>query len=215
MDGDEIMHELNIPSFLRYPDDPFSEKMFRKQMRQIQNDRCFYRFMLYTGIADPVPETEGQFPLFEINETHYYTKKKSRSWYSVSIMKDRSVADNTVCSWVEKADRFTEMFGIMDQVLRTPAPMRGKTYQEVAVFDLEEWPDYNWIHGFDESHVYARVFYLDRQLYKKFILVAKKQDISWRVEVNTPSETEQIIPPDFVPAGQTFGCFCPVGIRSE
>lgn len=75
---------------------------------------------------------------------------------------------------------------------------------------MEEWNDYNQLHGFDESRVYCQVFYLNGQLYKKFILVARKRDCSWRVEVNIPSETEQVLPPDFVPAGQTFDSFYPL-----
>jgi hypothetical protein len=88
--------------------------------------------------------------------------------------------------------------------------MRNRAYQKAALYDMEEWPDYNQLHGFDESHVYSHVFYLDHQLYKKFILVAKKWDCSWRVEVNILSEHEQIMLPDFVPAGQAFGSFYPL-----
>ena len=141
---------------------------------------------------------------------YYYFKKDSPSWYSVCTMKDQSVSANSVRNWVEKADRFAAMFGAMDQVLRTPKPFAGQAYKKIAMVDMEEGPDYNRFHGFDESHVYGHVFYLNDQLYKKFILVAKKGICSWRIEINIPSETEQIIAPDFVPAGQTFGSFYPI-----
>ena len=206
----EKMSELKIPAFLRYPDDPISEIMFEKNMQQIQNERCRYRFSLYTEIAETVPEIEKQNPPFEINETHYYCKEGSSAWYSVSSMKDGSVLNNPVRNWVEEVDRVVEMFGVMDQVLRVPKTLKGKTYKKIDMVDMEEWPDYNELHGFDESHVYGHIFYLDDQLYKKFILVAKRQDYSWRIEVNIPSEHIQMIPPDFVPAGQTFGKFYPL-----
>ena len=206
----EKMSELKIPAFLRYPDDPISEIMFEKNMQQIQNERCRYRFSLYTEIAETVPEIEKQNPPFEINETHYYCKEGSSAWYSVNTMKDDSVLNNPVCNWVEGADGLAEMFGAMDQVLRVPKTLRGKTYKKFYMMDMEEWSDYNELHGFDESHIYGHIFYLDDQLYKKFILVAKRQDYSWRIEVNIPSEHIQMIPPDFVPAGQTFGKFYPL-----
>lgn len=201
------MSKIEIPSFLRYPDDPLSKMMFEASMKKIQNDKCGYRFMLYTESAESVPEINQLTPPFEINEIHYYFKDNSPSWYSICTMKDKSVSVNSVRSWVEKADRFAAMIGDMDQVLRTPKPFIGQVYKKVAMVDMDEWPDYNRLHSFDESHVYGHVFYLNDQLYKKFILVAKKNICSWRVEINIPSDTEQIYPPDFVPAGQTFGSF--------
>ena len=199
-----------IPAFLKYPNGSLSNMMFGKSMEQVKNDECGYRFMLYTEAADVNPEIEMQRPAFDINEVHYYCKEGSLSWYSVCTMKDRSVLNNSVKSWVEKADHFTTMMGAMDMVLRTPESFRGKTYKRVEMFDMGEWTDYNALHGFDESHVYGHVFYLDSQLYKKFILLAKKSDCSWRIEVNFPSDNEKILPPDFLPAGQTFGEFYPI-----
>lgn len=204
------MNDIQIPEFLLYPDDPFSEMMFGKSMEQVQNTKCGYRFMLYSEAAGSVPDIEEHSSQFEIDEVHYYYKESSLSWYSICTMKDESVKNNKVRSWVEKADHFAAMSGAMDQVLRLPGPLRGRAYKKVALADLEEWNDYNRLHGFDESHVYGHVFYLDAQLYKKFILVARKDDRSWRAEVNIPSETEIILPPDFVPAGQTFGSFYPL-----
>lgn len=178
-------------------------------MKQIRSEKCGYTFMLYTAVAEPDPDVQPQTPPFELNETHIYSKEDSPSWYSVCIMKDKSVANNSVRSWVEKADRFATKLGAMDAVLRTPKSLAGQTYKRAAMVDLEESPAYNQLHDFDESHVYCHVFYLNDQLYKKFILVVKKNICSWRVEVNIPSDTEQILPSDYVPAGQTFGSFYP------
>lgn len=208
------MNDIKIPAFLLYPDDPISEMMFGKSMKQIQNTRYGYRFMLYSEAARSVPDIEEQSSQFEIDEIHYYYKESSPSWYYICTMKDGSVKNNTVRNWVEKADHFAAMLGVMDQVLRISRPLRGRTYRKVALLDMEEWNDYNRLHGFDESHVYGHVFYLNAQLCKKFILVARKHDCSWRVEVNIPSETEKILPPDFVPAGQTFGSFYPVNANT-
>ena len=128
-------------------------------------------------------------------------------------MKHESVRKNSVRSWIERADQFMLMAEAYDMVLRVPKSMRGKTFKNVAMYYIEQNEMYNQLHGFDESHVYCRVFYLGEQLYKKFILIAKKDNWAWRVEENIPSRSEQIEPPDFVPAGQTFGKFYPVKLR--
>ena len=125
-------------------------------------------------------------------------------------MKHESVRENSVKSWIEKADQFMLMVEAYDKVLRVPKTMRGRAFKNVGMYYVEQNELYNQLHGFDESHVYCRVFYLGNQLYKKFILLAKKDTLSWRLEVNFPSKTEKIIPPDFVPAGQTFGKFFPL-----
>lgn len=208
-----IMNNTKIPAFLLYPDDPISKIMFEKSMTQIQNTRCGYRFMLYSDVAKPIPEIEKRTPQFDINEIHYYYKEDSLSWYSIYTMKGSAVKSTPLRNWVERVDYFAAVMGVMDEVLKTPRLLRGKKYKKVAFVDMEEWSDYNRLHGFDESHVYGHVFYLNDQLYKKFILLARKSDYSWRIEVNIPSKTESICPPDFVPAGQTFGSFYPLDNR--
>ena len=110
-------------------------------------------------------------------------------------------------------DLVENQFALMidyDNILRIPQHMRGKTFKDIAMYYIEQNDLYNQLHGFDEAYVYCRVFYLDKQLYKKFILVAKKDDWAWRIEENVPSLSEEIEPPDFVPAGQTFGRFYPI-----
>ncbi len=200
----------DIPAYLRYPDDPISEKMFADSMVSIENERCNYRFMLYSEIADPIPVIEQQSPQFDRNEIHYYLKEDAAPWYSISTMKHESVLKNDPGEWVEGTDRIFTLMGATDLLLRVPEKLRGAEYKKVSMFNLGESAAYNKLHGFDASNVYCHVFYLGEQLYKKFILVTKKHDWTWRVEVNIPSEYEQVISPDFVPAGQTFGSFGPL-----
>ena len=211
LENEEIdVRYSELPPYLRYPNDTISEMMFKDKMEEIVNTHCNYRLMLYTAVANSTPEVETQSPPFDRNETHYYFKDGQPAWYSVSTMKHESVRKNSVRSWIERADQFMLMAEAYDMVLRVPKNMRGKTFKNVAMYYIEQNEMYNQLHGFDESHVYCRVFYLGDQLYKKFILIAKKDDWSWRVEENIPSRSEQIEPPDFVPAGQTFGKFYPV-----
>ncbi len=198
-----------IPSSLCYPDDPISEVMFGNSMKPVRNEHCGYRFMLYTEVADIDPVIELQDPQFDRNEIHYYMKNGSSVWYSISTMKHESVLENSPREWVEKADGFLIMFDAWEQVLRIPEPFRGREVTNIDIVNLGSSEEYNRLHGFDESNVYCRVFCCGEQIYKKFILVAKKDDWSWRAEVNIPSDTKVIIPSDFVPAGQTFGEFYP------
>ena len=198
-----------LPPYLRYPNDPIAEKMFCGHMEEVRNEECGYRFMLYRDIAETIPVIDKLSPPFDINEIHYYCKEGSPAWYSISTMKDESVQTNSVRNWIDKTDGLFRRFGAMDQLLRVPKALRGKPCREVATVYLGQAATYDRLHGFDESHVYCRVFFMDEALYKKFILLAKKKDCSWRVEVNIPSDYERIIPPDFVPAGQTFGKFFP------
>lgn len=201
--------KTGIPVFLCYPEDLLSRMMFGSDMEQVHNDKCGYRFMLNTDVAETEPVIEARRSPLEIDETHYYFKAGELPWYVVSTMKDVSVAGQSVRGWVERADQFAVILGAMDMVLRTPTQLRGKAYKRLNMVDMREWPEYNKRHGFEESRVYGHVFELGEQTYKKFILVAKRRDWSWRVEVNIPTGIARIIPSDFVPAGQTFGSFYP------
>ena len=125
-------------------------------------------------------------------------------------MKGESVRQNSVRNWVEKADQFLDMMGAMDSMLRLPRRLQGKKYTQLAKYDMGECLPYNQLHGFDESHGYSHIFLLDRQIYKKFILVARKDNCAWRAEVNIGSDQNQIMPQDYVPCGQTFGGFFPL-----
>ena len=216
--GDIDERYSQLPPYLRYPNDAISAIMFKDAMKEVVNEHCNYRFMLYTEIADMTPVVELQTD-FERDEIHYYYKEgssppmfteNSKPWYSIHTMKHESVMRNSVSTWVEKGDHFSFMMGFYDSALRVPQPLRGQEFKDVRMYYIEQNELYNQLHGFDESHLYARIFYLGEQAYKKFILVAKKDDWSWRVEVNIPSKSEEIEPPDFVPAGQTFGKFYPV-----
>ena len=204
-----------LPPYLRYPNDAISEMMFGKSMKEIINRDCNYKFMLYTDVADQTPQIEEQSPPFDRNETHYYFKDGQAAWYSISTMKHESVRENSVKSWIEKADQLMLMAEAYDEVLRVPKSMRGRDFKNVGMYYIEQNELYNQLHGFDESHLYCRVFYLGDQLYKKFILLAKKDDWSWRVEENIPTRSEEFEPPDFVPPGQTFGKFYPLNSKLD
>ena len=51
------------------------------------------------------------------------------------------------------------MFEAYDMMLLVHKNMRGKTFKNVAMYYIEQNELYNRLHGFDESHLYCRVFY--------------------------------------------------------
>lgn len=201
--------DSTIPAYLQYPDDPISKTMFKDHMIQIKNERCAYRFLLYADGISPEPVVEQNSPPFDRNETHYYANPETPFWDTVSTMKHESVSTGSVVRWIQ-SDELSERMGAVDAFLRRPEFMRGRAYRAAAMlYDLGESAAYNTEHGFDESHVFCRVFYLDEQIYKKFILLARRKDWSWRCEVNIPAQRAEIMPPDFVPPGLVFGSFFP------
>lgn len=197
----------SIPAYLLYPNDVFSRRMFEGKMSEVISLACGYRFMIYNETAGITPVVQYLFPRFDCNEIHYYYKEEAPAWYSISTMEHESICYNTVREWVEVADMMQMEMGNVDEMLRLPGYMCGRRYCGAGMYDLGEYSAYNRAHMLDESHVYAHVFYLDDQLFKKFILLARRNDWSWRLEVTFPSNMEIITPADFVPPGQTFGRF--------
>jgi len=198
-----------LPEFLCYPKDPLSEKMFGSAMADVIDKRCGYRFKLYTGIADVVPEIRPQTPDFDINETHIFSKEGSDAWCSVSTMKTPSVKTSRLQNWVEANDQMGMMFGSMIPFLNLPARMENSRYTRKKFVYLGEYKEYNKEHSFDESHIYFHAFCLGDTIYKKFILCARRGIYAWKVECTIPSNTEALLPPDNIPFGQTFGSFFP------
>lgn len=199
----------NLPGYLRYPEDPLSQKMFASQMQAVCDKRCGYQFMLYTGIGDTSPEIKKQMPSFEINETHIFWKPDSPSFCSVSTMKSPSVKASSLRNWVEANDQMGVLFGNMTPFLNLPAGLAAGEYRRVEMHDLGTCAAYNKLHGLEETHVYCHIFYLGDTLYKKFILCARLDTSSWKVECTFPSASESMRPMDAVPPGQVFGSFFP------
>lgn len=202
-------NEIEIPGYLVYPNDPLSQIMFASKMWEVCDNRCGYRFLLYTDIADPSPEIRQQTPPFDINETHIFWKPDSLSFCSVSTMKSPSVKTSNLRNWVEANDQMGMLFGDMIPFLNLPAGLANGEYRRVEMHDLGECAAYNKLHGFEETRVLCHVFYLGDTLYKKFILCARRDTSSWKAECTFPSDSEALQPTDTVPPGQILGSFFP------
>lgn len=199
-----------LPGYLLYPSDPISRDMFESQMKTVRDKRCGYQFKLYTAIANVNPDIKKQMPAFDIHETHIFWKPDSPAWCSVSTMKALSVKTSNLRNWVEANDQMGLMFGDILPFLNLPTQMNSAEYKRVKMHYLGENKTYNELHDFEETHTYCHVFYLDGKLYKKFILCARKESISWKAECTIPSDTENLMPADMVPPGQMFGSFFPL-----
>ena len=199
--------KIEIPGYLVYPNDPLSQIMFGSKMQEVCDKRCGYRFLLYTDIADPIPEIRQQTPPFDINETHIFWKADSSAFCSVSTMKTPSVKTSDLKGWVESTDRMGMLFGDMTPFLNLPSGFANEEFRRVEMHDLGECAAYNKLHGFEDAHVWCHVFYLGNTLYKKFILCAKRDTTSWKAECTFPSDSEALLPTDAVPSGQVFGSF--------
>ena len=101
------------------------------------------------------------------------------------------------------------LFGDMKPFLNLPSGLANGEYRRVEMHDLGECTAYNKLHGFEEAHVYCHVFYLGDTLYKKFILCARRDDFSWKVECTFPSNLAALQPTDTVPPEQVFGSLFP------
>lgn len=200
-----------LPGFLVYPGDPIARNMFEGKVKEIRNRKCGYQFLLYTDIADTTPEIRQQQPAFECNETHIYWKPDSPSFVSVSTMKGPGVKTSSLRNSVEAQNQMGLMFGDMTPFLNIPSKMETGEYRRVGMVDLGQEAAYNRLHGFEETHAYCHVFYLGDKLYKKFILIAKRDTFSWKAECTIPSETERLQPSELVPPRLVFGSFFPMG----
>ena len=198
-----------LPSVLSYPNDPIANLMFEPYMKDVSNSQCNYQFRLYTEIADVCPEVRKNRSGFEIDETHIYWKKGESAWCSVSVMKAPSVRTTPLRNWVDTQDQFLGMLG-QTSFLRYPSAWGACDYQNIEKAYVNQCDEYDRLHQFDESHVFFHVFTLNKQCYKKFILLARKNEFAWRVECNIPSQSAKISSTDFAPPALVFGSFFPL-----
>ncbi len=199
-----------LPGYLLYPYDPIIQQMLEGDMVPVRNMRCGYQFKLYTAIADPTPLVRQNASVGMINEAHIFWKQGSPSWYTLSTMRGPAVATSPLRGWVEHGYKLGLLMGDLSLLVNLPPQLQGREIQNVEMSYLGQNPAYNHLHVLEESHVYAHVFSLGGTLYKNFILCAKREITSWKVECAVPAQYKQIMPPDFVPPGQTFGSFFPL-----
>ncbi|MCD7767088.1 MAG: hypothetical protein LUH53_11360 [Lachnospiraceae bacterium] len=198
--------DVPIPPFLEKPTDDFSKSFFGKDMVTVKDEKCRYAIEIYG-------ETAGEKPgiiktgSFAINESHVYSKKGKSSWYVIQTMKDPSVRTSRLLNSVYAPYKLSRDFHHPEMFLTLPD---GKSYDGYASISLHYMGSYNKYtveKGLDESLVFCHVFRLGDELYKDFILCARKEDYSWRLETIIPAKHQEILPSDYVPPDYFFGSF--------
>ncbi|MCD7887303.1 MAG: hypothetical protein LUG44_06760 [Clostridiales bacterium] len=195
-----------IPAFLEKPTDEFSKKVFGKDMVMVKNRKCRYAAEVYGAVAEKTPNVihDGSFA---INERHIYSKKGENSWYVIRTMKAPSVRTSRIQNSVYAPYMLSKDFQSPEQFLTLPAGKNYDGYASISLKYMGYYARYSLQKGLDESCVFCHVFRLGGGLYKDFILCARKEDYSWRLETIIPAKREEILPPDYVPPGYFFGSF--------
>ncbi len=199
-----------LPGFLVKPDDPISNMMYGAQLVTIVNRRCGYSIEINESYYNRQPEVRTQSGLFEINETHIYSKQNIPSWYAVTTLKTPTVRTSLLENSVKGAYISSKMFDEPSLLIPLPAGRSFDGYESIRMINLGEWKAFTQQKSLDESIVFCHVFQLGGQVYKDYILSARKGDYGWKLEcfIQSQNDNPEIQAVDFVPPGFLFGGFC-------
>lgn len=194
-----------LPGFLVRPDDPIAKQFFEKEMIAVSDPTCHYRTELYGPAADSAPKVIDQGS----TQIHVYSKVDSPSWYVVTTLNSPGVRTTPLENSVLTPLNMSRLFHAPSAFLQVPDSMSLDGFQEIKLHELGAWPAYDKLHNLDESRSFCYVFSLKDQVYKDYILTARKGDYNWRLECVTPAQNgnPDISPADFVPPGYMFGSF--------
>ncbi len=199
-----------IPAFLSRPADPVAERFFSADMITVSDKKCGYKVDVYGNSAGVLPQIVQHTTGYEIDEVHIYYKKDSPSWYVISTMKTPAVRTSPLSNAVLAPYNLSKSFGMYEPMLNVPQVWAVNDYESLELYDLGAWSDYDRERGLEESHVFCHVFKMNRKMYKDFILAARKDIYSWKLECLLETQTKEISQADFVPPGYFFGTFTPL-----
>lgn len=199
-----------LPAFLVVPSDPLAGLMYGNDCVSVENRVCCYRIMVNPQYHEPQPEI---FKLqgMEINECHVFSRQEIPSWIAISTMKDESVKQSPPLDsfFMEPYNLSKMLGGIADGVVHAPSYRKIESYKSIRLGRLGSWSKYDeWKH-FDESVVFCHIFFLNGQMYKDYVLCARKDAYAWKLEcyIEAMQGVPDILPTDFVPVGYLFGSF--------
>ncbi len=195
-----------LPAFLLRPMDEFSEKFIGKDMITVRDAKCKYATEIYGEVAENNPKVV-KYGTYEINESHIYSKEGESSWYVISTMKTPSVRTSDLKNSVLAPYNLSRSFKTPETLILLPDGKSYDGYSSIKMNYMGSYDNYARQKGLDEAVVFCHVFSLGNEMYKDFILCARKGDYSWKLETIIPAKHQQILPPDFVPPGYFFGSF--------
>jgi len=195
--------KANLPEFL------VKSKDKTKRITRIQNNKCKYSVEMYNERVEKIPgvTNNGSYP---IDEYHVYSRSGSKAWYVISTMKTPLVRKTPLENSVMSPYTLSQSFRMPEAFLHLPAGRDYKGYISIKMESLGSFPNYAFVHGLDEAQVFHHTFILGDTGYGDYILVARKGDYSWRLEVIAPQESEEISHEDNIQAGAFFGTFRPL-----
>ncbi len=200
-----------LPGFLVKPNDPISNRMYGGQLTPVTDRRCGYQIEINESYQNRQPEVRSRSGQFEIDETHIYSKPDVPSWYAVSTMKTPMVRTSPLASSVQTPYNMAKLLDEPSILIPLPEGRSFDGYQSIRLMNLGSFEAFTRQKGLDESMVFCHVFQLGGQVYKDYILCARKGDYAWKLEcfIQSQNDNPEIQAVDFVPPGFLFGGFCP------
>lgn len=202
-----------VVSFLTKPADEFSAKFFGKDMVEVSNIRCRYKMEIYGLAAGKKPYKGKKSQAFKIDDTHIYSRLSSDSWYAVSTLKTPMVKTTPLRNMVLSPYQLSQMTGQPTAFISIPQDREMGNYKSMELTCLGSWEEYNRMHCLEETVVYCHIFMLNGEIYKDYILCARKNEYAWKVEcyLKAMHADARMSVTDSVPVGYTFGSFFPIG----
>lgn len=210
---ENLINGVLIVSFLTKPTDGFSAKFFGKDMVQVSNILCRYKMEIYGPAAGKKPYKGKKSKAFKIDDTHIYCRYSSDSWYAVSTLKTPAVKTTPLKNMVLSPYYLSQMTGQPMPFVSIPQDRKIEDYKSMELTCLGSWEEYNRIHCLEETVVYCHIFLLNGEIYKDYILCARKNEYAWKVEcyLKAMHADARMFVTDSVPVGYTFGSFFPIG----
>lgn len=197
-----------LPGFLVKPSHPLIQQMFG-QFSPVQDQRCGYQIELNPDYACLTPRVSKRSSQFEIDETHIYSRPDMPSWQAVTIMKTPMVKTSPLQSMALTPYRMYQMLNIPTMAIPFPEHRTIDSFESIHMHLLGGWEAYTRQKGLDESLVFCYVFRLNGEVYKDYILCARKGDFAWKLDciIQSQENSTEIHAVDFVPPGFLFGGF--------
>lgn len=208
-----LINGVLVVSFLTKPTDEFSARFFGKNMVEVSNIRCRYKMDIYEPAAGKKPYNGKRSQAFKIDDTHIYSRHSSDCWYAVSTLKTSMVETTPLKNMVLSPYHLSQMTGQPTAFISIPQDREIENYKSMELTCLSSWEEYNRMHCLEETVVYCHIFMLNGEIYKDYILCARKNEYAWKVEcyLKAMHADARMSVTDTVSVGYTFGSFFPIG----
>lgn len=210
-----------LPGFLVKPNDFISNKMYGDNLSGVWDERCNYYIEINETYYNLVPEVRKDSP---DEEVHIFSKPDTPSWQTVTIMHTPKVRtlplENLVISKYNTMLR--QEIWEMDWWPMVQLPEKKAYgiwpdlhYESIRLIELGNWPEFDRPRKLEQSLAFCHIFILKCEIFKDYILCARKGDFAWRLDcyIQSQMNSMDIHPADFAPPGFLFGSFRPLDVK--